>query len=58
MIRFAKSARDTVDERVAGHRESLQRMKDRRILIDGSAGEGILWEIFTRNAIGPKHSCR
>ncbi len=42
-----------VDARVAGHRESLQRMKDRRILIDGSASDGILLQIFTKNAIGP-----
>ena len=42
-----------VDARVAGHRESMQRMKERRILIDGSAEDGILLQIFTRNAIGP-----
>jgi 4-hydroxyphenylpyruvate dioxygenase len=42
-----------VDERVTGHRESLARMKERRILIDGSAKEGILLQIFTKNVIGP-----
>jgi 4-hydroxyphenylpyruvate dioxygenase len=42
-----------VDARVAGHRESLARMKERRILIDGSAADGILLQIFTKNAIGP-----
>jgi 4-hydroxyphenylpyruvate dioxygenase len=42
-----------VDARVAGHRESLARMKERRILIDGSAEDGILLQIFTKNAIGP-----
>jgi 4-hydroxyphenylpyruvate dioxygenase len=42
-----------VDARVAGHRESLARMKERRILIDGSAKDGILLQIFTRNVIGP-----
>jgi 4-hydroxyphenylpyruvate dioxygenase len=42
-----------VDARVAGHRESLVRMKERRILIDGSAADGILLQIFTRNVIGP-----
>ncbi|MBM4219217.1 MAG: 4-hydroxyphenylpyruvate dioxygenase [Gammaproteobacteria bacterium] len=42
-----------VEARVAGHRESLQRVKERRILIDGSAADGILLQIFTRNAIGP-----
>ncbi len=42
-----------VDTRVAGHRESLERMKGRRILIDGSAKDGILLQIFTKNVIGP-----
>jgi 4-hydroxyphenylpyruvate dioxygenase len=42
-----------VDSRVAGHQESLSRMKERRILIDGSAKDGILLQIFTRNVIGP-----
>jgi 4-hydroxyphenylpyruvate dioxygenase len=42
-----------VAARVAGHRESLARMKERRILIDGSAADGILLQIFTRNVIGP-----
>jgi 4-hydroxyphenylpyruvate dioxygenase len=31
-----------VDARVAGHRESLSRMQERRILIDGSAEDGVL----------------
>jgi 4-hydroxyphenylpyruvate dioxygenase len=44
---------DGVDSRVAGHRESLAEMRDRRILIDGSAEEGILLQIFTQNVIGP-----
>jgi 4-hydroxyphenylpyruvate dioxygenase len=42
-----------VDARVTGHRESMQRMRERRILIDGSADDGILLQIFTRNVIGP-----
>ena len=42
-----------VEARVAGHRESLARMKERRILIDGSAEDGILLQIFTKNVIGP-----
>jgi 4-hydroxyphenylpyruvate dioxygenase len=42
-----------VEARVAGHRESMERMRERRILIDGSADEGILLQIFTRNVIGP-----
>jgi 4-hydroxyphenylpyruvate dioxygenase len=42
-----------VEARVAGHQESLARMKERRILIDGSAKDGILLQIFTKNVIGP-----
>ena len=42
-----------VAARVEGHRESLARMQERRILIDGSAKDGILLQIFTRNVIGP-----
>ncbi len=44
---------DGVEARVTGHREKLARMKERRILIDGSAKEGILLQIFTKNVIGP-----
>ncbi len=39
--------------RVTGHRESLEQMQERRILIDGSAEDGILLQIFTKNVIGP-----
>jgi 4-hydroxyphenylpyruvate dioxygenase len=42
-----------VDARVHGHRESLDELARRRILIDGSAKEGILLQIFTKNVIGP-----
>ncbi len=42
-----------IDARVDGHRESLARMQERRILIDGSAKDGILLQIFTKNVIGP-----
>ena len=42
-----------VEARVTGHQESLARMKERRILIDGSAADGILLQIFTKNVIGP-----
>jgi 4-hydroxyphenylpyruvate dioxygenase len=42
-----------VAARVTGHKESLARMKERRILIDGSAKDGILLQIFTKNVIGP-----
>jgi 4-hydroxyphenylpyruvate dioxygenase len=41
--------------RVKGHRESLEALRQRRILIDGNpqAGEGVLLQIFTQNVIGP-----
>ncbi len=42
-----------VNERVEGHSEDLDEMSKRRILIDGSAKDGILLQIFTRNVIGP-----
>ena len=41
--------------RVPGHRESLEELRTRRILIDGNPqkGEGVLLQIFTQNVIGP-----
>ncbi len=42
-----------IEARVHGHRESLEELRRRRILIDGSAEQGILLQIFTRNVIGP-----
>ena len=39
-----------------GHRESLEELRKRRILIDGNPqrkGEGVLLQIFTQNVIGP-----
>jgi 4-hydroxyphenylpyruvate dioxygenase len=42
-----------VDARVNGHRETLEELQRRRILIDGSDKDGILLQIFTRNVIGP-----
>ncbi len=44
---------ESVDQRIPGHRESLARLRDLRILIDGSAREGILLQIFTSTLIGP-----
>jgi 4-hydroxyphenylpyruvate dioxygenase len=46
---------DGVAGRVAGHRENLQELKKRRILIDGNGetSEGVLLQIFTANVIGP-----
>jgi len=42
-----------IPARVTGHREPIEELKERGILIDGSADEGILLQIFTRNVIGP-----
>ena len=42
-----------VDARVTGHQEKLGELQMRNILIDGTAAQGILLQIFTRNAIGP-----
>ena len=44
---------DGIAARVEGHRESLAELAGRRILIDGSAKEGILLQIFTKNLMGP-----
>jgi 4-hydroxyphenylpyruvate dioxygenase len=44
---------DGVDARVTGHQENLAELRQRRILIDGSAQEGILLQIFTVNVLGP-----
>jgi len=42
-----------VASRVEGHEEDLEELRSRRILIDGSATDGILLQIFTQNVIGP-----
>jgi 4-hydroxyphenylpyruvate dioxygenase len=44
-----------VDARVSGHRENLDELRKRRVLIDGNPakGEGLLLQIFTQNVIGP-----
>jgi 4-hydroxyphenylpyruvate dioxygenase len=44
-----------VNARVSGHRESLEELRKRRILIDGNPqrNEGVLLQIFTQNVIGP-----
>jgi 4-hydroxyphenylpyruvate dioxygenase len=44
-----------IEKRVVGHREAVEELRKRRILIDGSGNEteGILLQIFTANVIGP-----
>lgn len=46
---------DLLDERVQGHGEPTQELKNRKILVDGAPtdGQGLLLQIFTQNAIGP-----
>ena len=42
-----------IDGRVAGHEEDVSKLQARGVLIDGSADDGILLQIFTENLIGP-----
>jgi len=46
---------DKIDERLPGHGEDVEHMKEHRILIDGAPteGQGILLQIFTGDEIGP-----
>ena len=45
---------EKVDQRVAGHGEPLQVLRDLNLLIDGAPGDdGILLQIFTNTVIGP-----
>lgn len=43
-----------VNERVVGHQENLEQLKELRVLIDGAPmKDGILLQIFTQTVIGP-----
>jgi 4-hydroxyphenylpyruvate dioxygenase len=44
-----------VEGRVPGHGEDLNRLRARRILIDGAPtqNQGLLLQIFTQNVVGP-----
>jgi 4-hydroxyphenylpyruvate dioxygenase len=46
---------DRVDQRVPGHEENVDELRELRILIDGAPveGDGILLQIFTQTVIGP-----
>lgn len=46
---------DLVDQRLPGHGEPLEELRKRRILIDGapSQGQGLLLQIFSKEAVGP-----
>jgi 4-hydroxyphenylpyruvate dioxygenase len=43
---------ELVDERIPGHGENVAELKQRKILIDGKAGE-LLLQIFSENQLGP-----
>ncbi len=46
---------DLIDTRLPGHGEDVAELRKRRILIDGgpSEGQGLLLQIFSREAVGP-----
>jgi 4-hydroxyphenylpyruvate dioxygenase len=46
---------EAIDARVPGHGENIERMRERRILVDGAPtqGQGLLLQIFTQNVVGP-----
>ena len=45
---------DKIDERVEGHTENVDELRDLRVLIDGAPmKDGILLQIFTKTVIGP-----
>ena len=46
---------ELIDERLPGHGEDVEALRERRILIDGGEdqGGGFLLQIFSANVIGP-----
>ena len=44
---------EKIEGRVPGHQESVARLRELRLLIDGSVQDGILLQIFTSTVIGP-----
>ncbi len=46
---------DLIDKRLPGHGEPVEELRKRRILIDGapSEGQGLLLQIFGKDAVGP-----
>jgi 4-hydroxyphenylpyruvate dioxygenase len=43
---------ELVDKRIPGHGQDLEALRERRILVDGKAGE-LLLQIFSENQLGP-----
>lgn len=44
---------DALNDRVKGHGEDVEAMRDRQILLDGSPDSGYLLQIFTVDLVGP-----
>lgn len=46
---------ENIKQRVPGHKESIDRLRQNKILIDGAParGAGLLLQIFTHTVIGP-----
>ena len=46
---------DLIDQRLPGHGEPVEELRKRRILIDGGPtdGQGLLLQIFSKDAVGP-----
>lgn len=44
---------DAINDRVKGHDQDIEAMRERQILIDGSPEAGYLLQIFTQDFIGP-----
>ncbi len=46
---------DLIDKRLPGHGENVEELRKRRILLDGapSEGQGLLLQIFSKDAVGP-----
>jgi 4-hydroxyphenylpyruvate dioxygenase len=44
---------ELIDKRLPGHGEPLDALRERRILVDGAPGGGLLLQIFTKTVIGP-----
>ena len=46
---------DLIDKRLPGHGENVEELRKRRVLVDGapSEGQGLLLQIFGKDAVGP-----
>lgn len=46
---------DLIDKRLPGHGENVEELRKRRVLVDGapSEGQGLLLQIFSKDAVGP-----